>query len=1377
MTQTYFSPFFPNNTDEGKKGTTIPVVTTTIIEEITSDVGTAVITSEAAAADAAAAVIAAESAAIDTAAALSAAAAAATDAEEALNAASGALASAIAAAAALEDAELAKIAAQAASTNAAADEALAEAHKNAAATSASNAAGSATTATGQAVIATDAASAAATSQSVSAGHATTATTQAGIATSQAAAASASASTATTQASLSATHAATSATQAGISTTQAGIATAAGATATSQATLSSTFATNAANSASTASGHANTAATQAGIATTQATNASASASSAATSSTLSAAYRDEAKGYSNTKANLIPNGDMEAGPALWTAYNMSYDVSSFWGGRWQNSGTLSSLSGVKISIDPTRRYKASVTWLQHIGNTQNYAGLTCFNIAGDNLGNIYFDSVVGQTFNAGDGYTREQIYQGINTGLANPIYTTGGQFPPNTVAVAPIILSNFNSILPCLVDWVSFELFDITESHAATTQAGISTAQAAVATSAASTATTQATLSATYANRANAYSQTLALTPNAHFTENGLLWNDNYSLFDGGTTPSSGWQASFNGRTGVFTGPVGSSLQIAGKCFAIDPNRRYRVKTSVWTAGTNYAYTGLSFFDANKAWLGQRYGNSYILGVNGTWVDLTATFDGIGTGDTQIPSNAAYAMPFSWANTGGGSGTQGAIDYCYAEDVTESITAASSATIASTQAATATSAASTATTQASLSATYAGNAANSATTAGGHATTASTQAGIATTQAAIATAQASAAQISAVLSASIGMGSLNKNPTFADWAGGSGTYPANWADWAAGYDNVKVSGDIGGFAFRQIVVAGTSRGILQSITSMNGKKGNGYYVLEAEVTLESGSLESSAIFLGNSAGEFGSIKFSIEKEATTNSIVGAGSTGRKYKFTKLIQITSIVGVENNWLLYALSNWAGYGSNPAKTITWHLCSVRDATPAEIRDQIVLAPMEATVATHTSAIVTLSASAATQSTKLTAITNTVGRTGGLSMHPNPSFSDLSDAVPSYAATVWQDWFQTPTYQARSQGVVSPYAYRLLANANWTSGIATNSNYPMRPGWYVLECTFELIDGNLQGGGVYLSGKNSSGSEVETPSFALNSLKDTNGLTAYQGASPFRLMRTTQLFQMSNTNLTQYGVVLMLNWGGFGAQMYKYVDLHHLAVRPATASEIRDQTVLAPMEATVSTHASTLATHTSSIATLNSTVFTQGANISSQATAITTLQGTVGGHTTSIATLNSTVSTQGASISSQATAITTLEGTVGGHTSSIATLNSTVTTQGASIVTQATAITALNARTATYLNRVSAGSGVAEVELVALDSGGITTSAINLRASKISLGNLTDPALEIVGGVSTFKGELNVGGTSGARVTITKDLIRVYDASNVLRVRLGIW
>lgn len=111
---------------------------------------------------------------------------------------------------------------------------------------------------------------------------------------------------------------------------------------------------------------------------------------------------------------------------------------------------------------------------------------------------------------------------------------------------------------------------------------------------------------------------------------------------------------------------------------------------------------------------------------------------------------------------------------------------------------------------------------------------------------------------------------------------------------------------------------------------------------------------------------------------------------------------------------------------------------------------------------------------------------------------------------------------------------------------------------------------------------------------------------------------------------------------------------------------------------------------------------------------------------------------------------------------------LEATVTTQAAALATHDTKL-------ATWLTRVSAGAGTAEVAITASDSGGSPASSISLRATKIMLGSLTDPALEIVGGVSTFKGELNVGGTTGGRVNIFKNVIKIYNDSGVLVMKLG--
>lgn len=113
------------------------------------------------------------------------------------------------------------------------------------------------------------------------------------------------------------------------------------------------------------------------------------------------------------------------------------------------------------------------------------------------------------------------------------------------------------------------------------------------------------------------------------------------------------------------------------------------------------------------------------------------------------------------------------------------------------------------------------------------------------------------------------------------------------------------------------------------------------------------------------------------------------------------------------------------------------------------------------------------------------------------------------------------------------------------------------------------------------------------------------------------------------------------------------------------------------------------------------------------------------------------------------------------------------------ATVATQSTAIANLTTRTASYWLKVSAGAGTATLAVSATDANGVPATSITMLADIVRLGNSTSsvPTLQISNGVAQFEGELNVGSGTGARVNITKNLIRVYDANNVMRIRMGIW
>jgi hypothetical protein len=172
--------------------------------------------------------------------------------------------------------------------------------------------------------------------------------------------------------------------------------------------------------------------------------------------------------------------------------------------------------------------------------------------------------------------------------------------------------------------------------------------------------------------------------------------------------------------------------------------------------------------------------------------------------------------------------------------------------------------------------------------------------------------------------------------------------------------------------------------------MAGIKSAGWYVITADITKNSGSLESSAVYLECTS--FSSFINLFTAKDSSDTVVGSGVDGRRYRFSKLLQYT---GSNNDWQLYALSGWTSVGSTPAKTITWHECSVRDATPEEIARQTVLAPLETSVATHTTQINTLVTENSSQASSITSLNSSVGTL-------NSNVSTLSSTSTSHTDSI---------------------------------------------------------------------------------------------------------------------------------------------------------------------------------------------------------------------------------------------------------------------------------------------------------------------------------------------------------------------------------------
>jgi hypothetical protein len=292
--------------------------------------------------------------------------------------------------------------------------------------------------------------------------------------------------------------------------------------------------------------------------------------------------------------------------------------------------------------------------------------------------------------------------------------------------------------------------------------------------------------------------------------------------------------------------------------------------------------------------------------------------------------------------------------------TQATNASTSASAAATSATTATTQASNASTSASSASTSAGNAAASATTATTQASNAAGSASSASSSASSASASASAAASSATLSATFAagsQGSINSSATFADNTVTSGV-PTNWTDWSNGSGCTRVTGIAPQpYAFTLVGGAGANAGVRQYIS---GALTKGFYVLEADVTLNSGALTGAGVWfdwLVATVGTGAGLVFATDPDVT-GTAVGAGTTGRLYRFRKLVEVP---GAPDNGhtTIYAMSHWSGHGSiAAANSITWHRCAIRAASQAEVEARQAkndLVTTNANVATNTSAIAT--------------------------------------------------------------------------------------------------------------------------------------------------------------------------------------------------------------------------------------------------------------------------------------------------------------------------------------------------------------------------------------------------------------------------------------
>ena len=304
--------------------------------------------------------------------------------------------------------------------------------------------------------------------------------------------------------------------------------------------------------------------------------------------------------------------------------------------------------------------------------------------------------------------------------------------------------------------------------------------------------------------------------------------------------------------------------------------------------------------------------------------------------------------------------------------------------------------------------------------------------------------------------------LNKNPTFATWTGASGTLPEDWISWVNGEINTKATGDLSLNAYRQSNPAGAVNYGIYHV--LDGRMTQGNYVLEADVTLNSGALNGAALYCQwgvSSITVDDSIVFSTALDVS-GSAPGAGVAGRRYRFSKMINVSNTAEL---FRLFIMTNADGYAtSGNAKDLTWHKALVRAATQGEI---------DAKVAKDTTIPTTIARIATEETTRASADSALAARSTTLeSQIANTAASGLQSRIATEEST-----------RASADSTQASQITALTAQANGNPNLfpyptPITNRTPTQLGW--TGTPISSIFAAFVGGLVYYKARGSGGSAV---------------------------------------------------------------------------------------------------------------------------------------------------------------------------------------------------------------------------------------------------------------------------------------------------------
>ena len=489
----------------------------------------------------------------------------------------------------------------------------------------------------------------------------------------------------------------------------------------------------------------------------------------------------------------------------------------------------------------------------------------------------------------------------------------------------------NSVMRTHGFWVE----DITAVRDAEAEASVATSRAAEASASASQASTSVTVAASHESGAQAFSDTRGITPNGSFEagiegqRNGVAAGTDPETYPTALTAVS----DFQGAKNVIRTAAGQSAHTSGIACPIDTTRKYRMHARIWSSGSGGTiYAGFACVGADGSNVGSNSGLGYPLVVNAAlsagWHEFTSVVI-TGINDTSNFSSAfrtgtVAAIPIALVNYNSNPNQEYAIDYLYFEDVTESEEASS-------------------------------------------------QAIIATQQVSLATAEVAKAEEIKNLTASIGTGFENGNATFT--SGVIGTTPTAgadvWQNWSGPTANKEF---IEGDGQRPIAMRIAGPATENSGIYINGNGDNSrapveagvWYVLEADVELSVGTWRGGFVYInprdGNDGNNsLGGYALSFTGEDVSGTLQGDGAVGDRRKFSGIFQAPAD---STHARLYAMAHWPGItplngtstgwnDSSAANEIICHTVGYRKATQAEIEQNAVLGPLEASVAVNASTI----------------------------------------------------------------------------------------------------------------------------------------------------------------------------------------------------------------------------------------------------------------------------------------------------------------------------------------------------------------------------------------------------------------------------------------